>query len=210
MNAALLSIVISATMAAAPATGVPAKAMPLVPPEKWVVLQHLPVGVDPPRAVTFELTIDVEGHPADCAIVISSRAQAVDRAVCRAAMRRARFQPARDAAGQPIVSVWRDRLVWVDPGVQTDSALSGADFVVSTSRVTQAPKLVGTHVLIGADGTPGQCFIESGSGVPALDAAACALVRRADIARPVPGTQSGLRSYIVAFVAGQDGILVER
>lgn len=50
-----------------------------------------------------------------CGTVRSSGHQRLDRAACRAIRRRARYQPARDAAGRPIASTVTRTVRWVLP-----------------------------------------------------------------------------------------------
>ena len=57
--------------------------------------------------VNFRILIDPTGKPTSCNIQTSTRPKEFDDAVCRAAMRRARFEPALDAAGKPVRSYWR-------------------------------------------------------------------------------------------------------
>ena len=57
--------------------------------------------------VNFRILIDPAGKPTSCNIQTSTRPKEFDDAVCRAAMRRARFMPALDARGQPAPSYWR-------------------------------------------------------------------------------------------------------
>ena len=54
--------------------------------------------------VTVSLSIGVDGRVASCAIVRSSTFAILDQAACRLWSTHARFAPARDAAGVPLVS----------------------------------------------------------------------------------------------------------
>lgn len=56
--------------------------------------------------VNFRLLIDAAGKPTSCKIQISTHPKAFDDAVCRAVMKRAEFEPALDAQGQPAPSYW--------------------------------------------------------------------------------------------------------
>lgn len=57
--------------------------------------------------VQFRLSVGADGAPTQCHIQTSTRPKGFDKAVCDALMRRARFEPALDADGQPIASYYR-------------------------------------------------------------------------------------------------------
>lgn len=58
--------------------------------------------------VQFRLSVGPDGKPTQCHVQRSSRPEGFDTAVCEALMRRAEFEPALDASGQPIASYWRN------------------------------------------------------------------------------------------------------
>ena len=77
-----------------------------------------------PRFVGFRLLIGRDGSVRSCRIIRSSGIGALDAATCAAAVRRLRWQPARDTAGRPVEAwvpssfLWRPRPGadrWVDP-----------------------------------------------------------------------------------------------
>lgn len=57
--------------------------------------------------VQFRLSVGADGAPTQCHIQTSTRPEGFDKAVCDALMRRASFEPALDANGEPIASYWR-------------------------------------------------------------------------------------------------------
>ena len=57
--------------------------------------------------VNFRMIIDETGEPLSCHIQESTRPKDFDDAVCKAVMKRARFEPALDAQGKPVASYWR-------------------------------------------------------------------------------------------------------
>ncbi len=76
----------------------------------WIVDEDYPVGMilDGKRAiVSVRLNVDATGAPTACHIQQSTGPKLFDDTVCRALMRRARFEPALDADGKPFASVVR-------------------------------------------------------------------------------------------------------
>lgn len=65
--------------------------------------------------VFFEMTIGPDGRPLSCRILVSSGAASLDEATCRVMRSRARFIPARDAAGLPTVDRIRHSITWTLP-----------------------------------------------------------------------------------------------
>lgn len=62
--------------------------------------------------VQFLLTIDVDGQPTDCVVTNSSGSSSLDSASCLIMMERARFRPARNAAGKPTNGTYQSRISW--------------------------------------------------------------------------------------------------
>lgn len=65
--------------------------------------------------VQFRLSVSAEGMPTQCHIQQSTRPEGFDKAVCETLMRRARFEPALGADGQPIASFWRSAVRFMMP-----------------------------------------------------------------------------------------------
>jgi TonB family protein len=63
--------------------------------------------------VNFRLIVDEKGAPTSCNIQESTRPKEFDDAVCKAVMKRARFEPALDAQGKPVPSYWRQTVRFV-------------------------------------------------------------------------------------------------
>jgi len=72
-----------------------------------------------PNASTFVVltaNISERGRPLACRVVISSRNERMDRAVCSAFRDQARFEPAQDAQGRPVPAQYVSQVRWViDP-----------------------------------------------------------------------------------------------
>ena len=65
--------------------------------------------------VDVRLTINKAGRVAGCAIMHSSGSGVLDAATCNVLRRRARYSPAIDRFGQPVVSMVDEEIVWRAP-----------------------------------------------------------------------------------------------
>jgi protein TonB len=63
----------------------------------------------------FRLTIGADGQVTACTITSSSGSAILDAETCRIMQTRARFRPAHDSNGNPIVSTVNSRIRWVLP-----------------------------------------------------------------------------------------------
>lgn len=91
--------------------GLTRPAVPTTSPVRWVRSSDYPAGLMRRGAqgiVQFRLSVGADGEPTQCHIQKSTRPEGFDKAVCEALMRRAQFEPALDAQGQPIASYWRN------------------------------------------------------------------------------------------------------
>lgn len=92
--------------------------MPVRPagnPGRWVTPNDYPRGMLMKRKqaiVHFRLSVDENGKASACNIQQSTRPKAFDDAVCRALMRKAKFQPALDKDSEPIASYFRSTVVF--------------------------------------------------------------------------------------------------
>jgi TonB family protein len=66
--------------------------------------------------VYFQLTIGANGRVTDCVIAATSGSPTLDGTTCRILRSRARYAPARDAAGTPVPDTDRGTFVWRLPG----------------------------------------------------------------------------------------------
>jgi Gram-negative bacterial TonB protein C-terminal len=87
------------------------KVQPQQSPGKWVVSSDYPLNMlesGQPAIVEFRLSVGADGVPTACHIQSTTRPKEFDDAVCKSVMRRARFDPALDAAGKPLASYYRN------------------------------------------------------------------------------------------------------
>ncbi len=103
----------------------PAAAAPAQPPRPVRDLaSYVRPGDYPPRAlrahdvgtVDFELIVAPNGRVAQCRVTRSSGATDLDLVTCRIVVTRARFRPARDAAGTPVEGRYSSNMTWSIPG----------------------------------------------------------------------------------------------
>ena len=87
------------------------RAYPTVPPYSWFSPDDYPSAMlrgGYQGIVNFRLLVDETGKVAACKIQVSTRPKEFDDVVCRAVTRRAKFHPALDSQGKPILSYWRE------------------------------------------------------------------------------------------------------
>ena len=79
--------------------------------------------------VEFLLTIGTDGQPTDCVVTNSSGSSSLDSASCLIMIERARFRPAKNAAGKPVSGQYQNKMVWrlessrAGPAVDTATSL---------------------------------------------------------------------------------------
>jgi outer membrane biosynthesis protein TonB len=63
--------------------------------------------------VNFRLSVRAQGVPTACEVQSSYNDKKFDEVTCAALMRRARFSPALDAKGQPVLSYFLRTVCWI-------------------------------------------------------------------------------------------------
>ncbi len=82
---------------------------PTISPAKWITTNDYPMdlAIMGARAiVNFRIVIDDKGNPTSCHIQQSTKRKEFDDVVCKAVMKKARFNPALDADQKPTASYW--------------------------------------------------------------------------------------------------------
>lgn len=109
---------------APPAPPPPAPKGPATPaqakgdPGSWVTPEDYPSAPlrEGVQGVTgFHVTVGADGKVASCEITSSSGNAQLDTATCQYVTRRARFKPAADSDGHPMVGSYSSRVKWVVP-----------------------------------------------------------------------------------------------
>ncbi|MDE2172112.1 MAG: energy transducer TonB, partial [Sphingomonadales bacterium] len=109
---------------APPAPPPPAPKGPAIPatprgdPGSWVTSEDYPSAPlrEGAQGTTgFRITIDTSGKVAGCEITSSSGNDQLDKATCQYLTRRARFKPAQDSDGHPMMGSYASRVKWVVP-----------------------------------------------------------------------------------------------
>lgn len=156
-----------------------------------------------------DLTVDAAGLPVRCDVTLSEGSRALDRTACDHLMRRARFTPARDAAGAPIPAVVRlDMTVNQSYGPTGGGAPGGrVDFALRVDRVPPPGGVAVADLVLTTDaaGRVTTCDVVTSSTVAGLDRVACREMMAASFA-PARGRDGAampaLRQVSVGFTAG--------
>lgn len=87
-------------------------------PQAWVTDDDYPAAAMWQRqagAVAARLDLDAQGVPTACKVTRSSGSTVLDETTCALMQARARFNPARDAAGKPVAGAYPFTFTWVLP-----------------------------------------------------------------------------------------------
>lgn len=149
---------------------------PLTSPGSWVTDDDYPpsaVRQGHDGTVAFQLRIDSSGLPAGCSVTQSSGHEELDQQVCSLLVQRARFSPARNAAGKAIAAPYNGRFNWrlargetfLQPSTSSmEFELSANDILLNCrlgdKRLETAGQTCGPMVI----GAPAQGFAAVGGG----------------------------------------------
>jgi TonB family protein len=96
----------------------PYKPMPSGNPGNWVTTNDYPTRAlanGDMGTASFRLEVSAQGDVTSCTISQSSGHADLDAATCKAVARRAKFEPAVDYDGQPVASMYSNRVRWQIP-----------------------------------------------------------------------------------------------
>lgn len=153
---------------------------PASDPAQWVTADDYPTDAANQAIegrVVVAVSVDERGNPTACKAVESSGNAELDSTACDKILERAHFLPAKDKRGRPVVSEWRNGVVWKlapsgppAPGTLVRSYIVNTDGSVTDCRIEAAegvfvgakaeaskafcPADAEMEPLIGADGNP--------------------------------------------------------
>ena len=81
----------------------------------WITTDDYPpssIRAEEEGTTGIKWTINAQGRAENCQVTQSSGSSALDQAACRALLRRARYSPATDQAGNPIATTKSRRVTW--------------------------------------------------------------------------------------------------
>jgi hypothetical protein len=185
------------------------------PARGWILRTDIPRHEWKKRAtVGYELTISATGQPFRCEITRSDGSETLNALICSLLMRRAHFQPARDALGKAVPSVMRSRIRWRPDRAGRNYEFDSADIVISTRQPLnpKKPVLIEIVMVQDASGSIETCRAVDEPPNAELVRLACQTAQRSDIAIPVKDSEGnpvrGVRSYMIGFAAGDEGHVV--
>ncbi len=174
---------------------------PTTNPGTWVTSDDYPARAmreEREGTTGFRLSYDDSGLPKTCEIVSSSGHADLDTMTCDLTMSRARFQPGKDRAGNPMGGTYSNRIRWSIPagppsgygregdlesfprGPVARMALRNIDVAGRYPKAAldaRAEGDVGFRLDIDAAGAVKTCTVTLGSGTASLDAATCAILK---------------------------------
>ncbi len=92
-------------------------------------------GLDQSGVTQADIFVGPDGKPQACYVAVSSGVTDLDAQACGAAMKRGRFKPATDDAGNPTNGVYRFRAIWVM--VDRTRPKLPADVTLSVSKLPE-------------------------------------------------------------------------
>lgn len=124
---------------------------PLGEPGYWVTADDYPrmaLTDNKQGTVHFSIDVDPVGKPVQCKVVQSSGDEELDITACSLITLRARFTPARDEKGRPVIGRYRNSVRWVLPATLPAPQPAGLTFTM----------------LVAADGSIAECKVIRAEG----------------------------------------------
>ncbi|MET3725574.1 TonB family protein [Sphingomonas trueperi] len=189
---------------------------PLMNPSSWITDDDYPPSAKRQRhegTVEFRLKVGPDGVPVDCTVTQSSSFDELDERACSLLVRRARFWPARDAAGNAMAFTYTNRFTWrlgnapphrngVNGGVGAGATVPPGALQLTVARLpSDYRQPLRAAVSFGVDQRVIDCRILESSGNSAIDRAACGQLRTlATAPSPNAGAAAATTAeYIVSF-----------
>ncbi len=110
-----MTALLLAALLAAPPAAAPVRAVPVHPLTRLIQVDDYPAAAlraGEQGIVKVALDVGAEGRVTACTILASSRSSILDASTCRILRARARFTPARDAAGKPVADRYETAIGW--------------------------------------------------------------------------------------------------
>ena len=136
--------------------------------------------------VGIQYTVGPSGRVSRCRINLTSGWPDLDATTCAAVLKRGRFQPKRDDAGNPVSDTRQLRYRWALPsgpaGSRYPALPTTGEIAVAAFPKDMARPAVNVTFQVGADGKIANCGVNDGDGTGsnALDKVACDSVQAAD------------------------------
>lgn len=186
-------------MSAAAALALPTKPKPIVAPEQWFEANNFS-GVERTATTTFDILIDDKGRAIRCEVVVRSGVDSIDGRVCQAVIAKAKFNPAKDALGNAVPSVIRERLVWKPTASGSSEWFEAPDYVIEAPTLSRkSKKFASVAVAYRANGEIEACHIVKSTKDVSLDGKACSFVRLTHASYPVIAL-TGERTPVLRFL----------
>ena len=89
---------------------------PMTDPDGWITARDYPdLAAGRDESVTVSLRVDERGQVMECWVRQSADYQPFNTLTCQLLTKRARFRPARDAAGAAVIGDYRHTVHWAPP-----------------------------------------------------------------------------------------------
>jgi TonB family protein len=180
-------------------------------PPQMLNAEHIMTADDYPTAalragdygvVSIHLQVAADGRVSGCAVTETSGSAPLDQVTCNIALRRARFAPARDAAGLAIAGDYRTAMTF---GIDEHQPLTTIPMRLGVKMLPagyERPAKV--QVFFDADGKAVDCVTRASSGNADADRAICrAIARELHVTPPRSGSREpavAVRSYVTSLV----------